>query len=88
MQPLRQCYLFNKVTSLDFLFNSNFGAADRFAGKAADFAGFVGNYAVASSVYGKVTANNRALAGTLSTTDLAHNNLAGHYFLAAKQLNT
>ena len=72
----------------NYLYNSDFGAADGFAGEAADFAGFKRYYAVAVGVDGKVAAELGAFAGALGHADLTDNNLAGGDFLAAEQLNT
>jgi hypothetical protein len=70
------------------LLNSNFGAADGFAGEAANFAGLVGDNTVAVGVDGEVVAELGAFAGALGQANLAYNNLAGADFLAAKELNT
>jgi len=69
------------------LFDSNFGAADSLAGKAAYAAGFVGNHTVAVGVHGKVTADAGAFARALGHAHLADDNLAGLNLLAAIYLN-
>ena len=69
------------------LFYSDFGAADGFAGEAANFAGFVGDYAVACSVHGEVAAELGAFAGALGEANLAYDNLAVFGLLPARQLD-
>jgi len=71
-----------------FLLNSNFGAADGFAGKTANLANLVGDNTITLSVDGEVTAGVCASTSALGLADLAHDNLADADFLATEQLNT
>jgi hypothetical protein len=70
------------------LFDGDFGAADGFAGEAADFACLEGYDAFASGVNGEVAAEFGAFAGALSQADLADDNLSNSGLLAAGHLNT
>ncbi len=69
------------------LFYGNFGAANGFAGKAANFAGFVYHDAVFGCVYGEVARSNGAFAGALAHANLAYNHLAGFNCLTTKYFN-
>lgn len=71
-----------------FFFDSNFGAANRFAGEAANAACFVGNNAVVFSVNRVVAAQFGTFAGALAEANLANDYLAGLNLLATIQLNT
>lgn len=71
-------------TGLD---DSNFGAGHGAAAEGLNAAGLELYNAVVFSVDGKVAADKRAFAGALGHADLAYDNLASLYFLAAKKLN-
>jgi hypothetical protein len=70
------------------LFDCDFGAADGFAGEAADFADFVGDNTVVFGMDCVIAAQLGAFTGALRKADLANNDLASFNHLAAKQLNT
>jgi hypothetical protein len=71
----------------NLLFDGDFGAANTFAGKAANFACLEGDNAVFGGVNSKVAAGFGAFAGALGHAHLADDNLAEFNLLAAKKLN-
>ena len=69
-------------------YDGYFGAADRFAGKVADFAALESNNTVTRSVDGKIAAQLSAVSGALSEANLSDNYLSDRNFLAAGYFNT
>ena len=67
------------------LFDDDFGAADSFAGEAADAARLEGHDAVFVGVDGVVSAQLSAFASAFGRTDLADNDLADFDGLASIQ---
>lgn len=86
MTPLTEGHLFN-IVYLNLLYG-DFGAADGFAGEAANLANLEGYNTFAGSVDGEVAGHLSTFAGALGQADLADDNLAGSGFLATRQLNT
>jgi len=70
------------------LFDGDFSSANRAAAEGANFASSHFNDAITSSVNGEVAAHSSADTWALGHANLADNDLADRYNLAAKQLNT